>query len=91
MPLLRTLTMKIKTKLTPPASPTSASPTSFEVVGRERNDKRPEPQRVRTGSSVESFACVDARGLDARVMVEALEKAKLVRGERRRSKFKEEF
>lgn len=91
MPLLRNLTTKIKTKLTPlelsPAtSPSSVS--SFEVVSRE---KRPQSQRANTGSSVESFACVDARGVDARAIIEELEKVKLERGDRRRSKFREEL
>lgn len=91
MPLLRSLTMKIKTKLTPVDSPTATSPSSissFEVVSRE---KRPQSQRANTGSSVESFGCVDARGVDAKVVMEELEKIKLDKVERRRSKFKEEF
>lgn len=91
MPLLRSLTTKFKTKLTSLESPTATSPSSissFEVLSRE---KRPQSQRANAGSSMESFACVDARGVDARVVIEELEKVKLEKGERRRSKFKEEF
>ncbi|KAL5380764.1 hypothetical protein DPSP01_007564 [Paraphaeosphaeria sporulosa] len=131
MPLLRSLTTKLKTKLTisPPASPTtspSGSTSSFENLGGERktwrpqshiqsptythgqnrnqdagssvesfnNDKsfgqqkRPQSRRADTGSSELSFGCV---GIDARVAVEELEKVRVGREERRRSKFREEF
>ena len=84
MPLLRSLTMKIKTKLTPPASPTVVSPTSFEV-------KRPQVERVDSNSSEESFACIDAAAVDARAVAEALEKVEAQRKEWRRSRFREEF
>lgn len=88
MPMLRRLTMKIKTALAPPEAPSagtspSSSASSFEVVSRE---KRPRGHRLDTESSAESFGCVDARAV-----VEELEKLKLERGEKRRSKFREEF
>ena len=77
--------MKIKTKLTAPVSPPAESPSSvssFEVVSRER----PQSKRMNTSNSDESFGCPDARAV-----VEELEKVKMEREHKRRSKFREEL
>lgn len=89
MPLLRSITLKIKTKFTPPSSPTTASPTTgFQVVGREERSER---KRAETNISMESFMSDDGVSVPARVLFESLEKVKAGRKGKRRSKFREEL
>ena len=97
MPILRSLTLKIKTKLStsPPASPTIQSPSSsFEAVGRK------EMQRARAQTTNGSMESVSSResavgslpAVSPLVKSEdAMDKAREERMQRRRSKFREEL
>lgn len=89
MPLLRTLTLKLKTrgKLSPPSSPTtSVSPTSFEAVGRQ------EKQREKRNKSVESIENDhDFADVAAKVMLNSFEKRPGEKKLDRVSRFREEL
>jgi len=89
MPLLRTLTLKlkIKGKLTPPSSPTtSESPSSFEAVGRHEN------QRRQMSTSVESIESEeDCVGASAKVILETYIKRPQEKKLNRVSRFREEL
>lgn len=88
MPLLRNLTVKLKTKLTSPPSSQPSSPVGFEVVGRDRRSVTTTPvQQKRMDSFLsESEGSEGSERSERSARSEGSEKS-----ERRKSKFKEEL
>jgi predicted HNH restriction endonuclease len=97
MPLLRNFTVKLKTKLSTSSQPSSqpSSPSSFQVIGRENREREREwkrqsqtttPVQQKRMDSFLSESSVDESETSVSAQVEKSE-----RGERRKSKFREEL
>jgi hypothetical protein len=96
MPLLHSLTLKIKNKFgSPPASPTTQSPkSSFEAVGRQKMQRTGSQTTIQTMASAASqesgSGSMDMSSHVKPGMVE-IEKGGEERRQRRQSKFREDL
>ncbi|KAF2685736.1 hypothetical protein K458DRAFT_416947 [Lentithecium fluviatile CBS 122367] len=93
MPILRSLTLKIKTTFSPPSSPITTSPSSsFEAVGRKERQRE---RAQTTNGSMESITSQEGAEASshthAKVVLEGIEKVRQERGQRRMSRFREEL